>query len=79
MPGNVSCTIMTVCYEARKPFVYYPFSVQQKLDMKLMSPAQLATAIADRNITFANIDPRADMRAFRYAASQILVRRLIIY
>lgn len=67
IPGEVSCSVMTVCYEAGKKFVFYPFSVMQRRALGTLSESDFRLRTSAEQITFETIDPRASMRPFRQA------------
>jgi len=68
MPGNVSCSNMTVCRAARKAFVFDGFAVRQRLQLGLMSEESLCHAVAANGLSFTKVDPNADVSVLRNAA-----------
>lgn len=65
IPGEVSCSIMTVCRAAGKSFVFDDFSVRQRIALGQMNSELLNSRIAENRVTYETINPLSDMRVFR--------------
>ena len=67
IPGEVSCSIMTICHYAGKQFVFDKFSVRQRIALGRMSfeSVELLFVKDKDQIIFETINPLSDMRAFR--------------
>lgn len=60
IPGDVWCSIKTVCWRAGKPFVADDFTIEQMLATGRITRDDLALLLKRRNITFVPIDGRAE-------------------
>lgn len=65
IPGEVSCSIMTVCHYAGKQFVFDKFSVQQRIALGRLSFESVESLSVKNRIIFETIDSLSDMRVFR--------------
>jgi hypothetical protein len=63
LPGLVSCSVMTVCYLAGKPFVFDDFAVRQRLATRHISTAEYQASIL--GIHFEPVDLRTRWRVPR--------------
>ncbi len=59
IPGDVSCSIMTVCYRAGKPFVYDVFWMGQLIGKGQWTKDAVEAAIRQKNIRFETNDAAA--------------------
>ena len=58
LEGNVSCSVMSVCRRAGKPFVYDAFYVSELLKTRNFVGSQIERVTRERNINFESIDVR---------------------
>jgi len=59
-PGPVYCSIMTICRQAGKPYVYDAFAIEQRLALGRLAPSEASAKIAAQGIRFEIIDRRAE-------------------
>jgi len=60
MSGPISCSIMTICFEAKKSFVYDSFGMSMRVATGQWSEIELARRQQQQGIRFEQIDPRAE-------------------
>src|SRR5262249_42309138 len=60
--GPVSCSLMTVCYRAGKPFVFDDFAVAQRIATGRASKEQIDAEEKSRGIRFETVEPRLRWR-----------------
>ena len=63
-PGEVSCSIMTVCHFGGKRFVFDSFAVKQRIALG-GQPTAVEIAVAKHGIQFETIDARASIAPLR--------------
>jgi hypothetical protein len=62
IPGNVSCSIVTVCRAAGKPFKFDSFNVPQRVATGRLTQTEVDRLIRAQGIQFVQIDARASWR-----------------
>ena len=60
-PGPVACSNLVVCRMANKPFLYDAFRVEMLRNTHTLSNEAIGSAIRAQGLTFATIDPRANV------------------
>ena len=65
IPGDVSCSIMTVCHYAGKQFAFDHFSVRQRIALGRMNSELLESLFVENRIMRETINPLSDMKVFR--------------
>ncbi len=58
IPGNVSCSVMLVCYWAGKPFVWDDFAMKQRVATGKWTEEELKRRVLASRIRFETIDDR---------------------